>query len=84
MKVKTNCLSFSQISTVSQLGKCLTFTAFRGVILYSVQSFLSPRTDSNFRHLFSCDTVAVGRKAISLCENWMYNGGFQALTCLFF
>ena len=31
--------------------------AFRGVILSRVQSFLSPRTDSNFRHLSSCDTL---------------------------
>ena len=42
---------------MSQLDKCLKFMAFQGVILYSVQSFLSPRIDLNFRHLFSCDTI---------------------------
>ena len=31
--------------------------AFRGVILYRVHLFLSPRTDLNFRHLSSCDTM---------------------------
>ena len=30
---------------------------FRGVILYRIQSFLSPRIDLNFRHLLSCDTT---------------------------
>ena len=34
-------LSFTA-SIVSQLDKCIKFTAFRGVIFYSVQSFLSP------------------------------------------
>ena len=42
---------------VSQLDKCLKFTAFREVILYSLQSFLSPQIDLNFRHLSSCDTI---------------------------
>ena len=42
---------------VSQLSKCLKFVTFRGVILYRIQSFLSPRTDLNFRHLLSCDTI---------------------------
>ena len=42
---------------VSQLSKCLKFMAFRGVILYWVQSFLSPWMDLNFRHLSSCDTI---------------------------
>ena len=32
-------------------------TAFQGVILYSVKSFLSSRKDFNFRHLSSCDTI---------------------------
>ena len=45
------------ISTVPQLDKCLKFMALPKVILYRVQSFLSPRTDLNFRHLFSCDTT---------------------------
>ena len=31
--------------------------AFRRVILYRVQSFLSPRKDLNFGHLPSCDTI---------------------------
>ena len=31
--------------------------ALRGVILYRVQSFLSPRMNLNFRHLSSCDTI---------------------------
>ena len=42
---------------VPQLDKCLKFVAFQGVIVYRVQSFLSPRIDLNFRHLSSCDTV---------------------------
>ena len=44
---------------VSQLNKCLKFVTFRGVILYRIQSFLSPppRIDLNFRHLLSCDTI---------------------------
>ena len=37
-------------TVVPQLGKCLRFMAFQGVILYRIQSFLSPRTDLNFRH----------------------------------
>ena len=43
---------------MSQLDKSLNFTAFRGVILYSVQSFLSPLIDLDFRHLSSSDTIA--------------------------
>ena len=35
---------------VPQLDKCLKFLAFQGIILYRVQSFLSPRIDLNFRH----------------------------------
>ena len=31
--------------------------AFQGAILYRVQSFLTPRIDSNFRHLSSCETI---------------------------
>ena len=31
--------------------------AFRRVILYRLQSILSPLIDLNFRHLSSCDTV---------------------------
>ena len=42
---------------VSQLSKCLNFVTFRAVILYRMQSFLSPRIDLNFRHLLSCDTI---------------------------
>ena len=30
-----------------------------GVILYRIQSFLSPQIDLNFRHLFSCDTIGI-------------------------
>ena len=41
---------------MSQLDKCLKFTTFCIVILYSVQSFLSTRIGFNFRHLSSCDT----------------------------
>ena len=41
----------------SQLNKCQNFMAFWGVILYRIQSFLFPRTDLNFGHLLSCDTV---------------------------
>ena len=41
-----------------------------GVILYRVQSFLSPRTDLNFRHLSSCDTIkAVRTPSNKLCWN---------------
>ena len=47
------------VTVVSQLSKCLKFMAFRGVILYGIQSFLSPRIYLNFRHLFSCDTIAL-------------------------
>ena len=56
------CSGREVVSTiVPQLDKCLKFTAFRGVILYRVQSFLSlhphPRTDVYFGHLPSCDTI---------------------------
>ena len=44
-------------SKVTQLNKCLKFVAFRGVILDTIQSFLSPRIDLNSRHLFSCDSI---------------------------
>ena len=43
---------------VSQLRKCLKFVTFRGVILYRIQSFFSPRIDLN-RHLLSCDTIEI-------------------------
>ena len=46
----------SSLSIVPGLGKCLKFMSCRGVILYRVQSFLSPRVDLNFRYLLSCDT----------------------------
>ena len=43
--------------------------AFREVILYRVQSFLSPppRIDINFRHSSSCDTVV-----IKVDRKWLY------------
>ena len=44
------------VTIVSQLDECLKFSAFRGV-LYSLEPFLSPWTDLNFRHLSSCDTI---------------------------
>ena len=48
---------FKRSPSVSQLNKCQKFMAFWGIILYRIQSFLSPRADLNFRHLFSCDTI---------------------------
>ena len=51
-------LSVFVITIVSQLSKCLKFVTFRGVILYRIHSFLSPRIDLNFRHLLSCETIA--------------------------
>ena len=42
---------------MSQLNKCLKFMAFRGVILYRIQSFVSLRMGLDFRHLSSCDTI---------------------------
>ena len=39
------------LTIVSQLDKCLKFTSFLGLLLYSVESLLSPRIDLNFRHL---------------------------------
>ena len=50
------CLKCSY-TIVSQLSKCLKFVTFWGVILYRIQSILSPRIDLNFRHLLSCDTI---------------------------
>ena len=48
---------------VSQLGKCLKFMEFHGVIFYKVQSkyqsTFCPRTDLNFRHLSGCDTIVL-------------------------
>ena len=35
-----------------------------GVIFYRIHSFSSPRTDLNFRHLSSCDTM----------EDFLYKG----------
>ena len=35
-----------------------------GVILYRIRSFLSPRTDLNFRHLSSCDTIGLSKWSI--------------------
>ena len=55
------------MSKVPQLDKCLKFIVFREVILYRVQLFLSPRTDLNFRHLSSCDTID-NTKVCSLLE----------------
>ena len=48
--------AFRSMCIVSQLDKCLKFMAFQGVILHRVQSFLSPRTGLNFRHLSTCGT----------------------------
>ena len=45
------------VPIVPQLDKSLKFMAFQGVILYRVQSFLSPQMDLKFRHLSSCDTI---------------------------
>ena len=56
---------------VSQLDQCSKFTAFRGIILHREQSFLSPRTDLNFRHLSSCDTIAADGLAIFTSEEWL-------------
>ena len=38
---------------MSQLDKCLKFTAFQGVLSYGVKSFLCPQ------NLSSCDTIEV-------------------------
>ena len=50
---------------VPQLNKCLKFVAFREAVLYSVQSFLSPRKDLNFIHLSSCATLEKSEKCHS-------------------
>ena len=42
---------------MAQLDKCLKFKAFQGIILYRVQSLLSSRKDSDYRHLSSCGTI---------------------------
>ena len=47
----------SLTAIVPQLDKCVKFMAFRRVILYSAQSFLSLQIYLNFRHLSSCDTT---------------------------
>ena len=55
--VCSNCSVVCLIAIVSQLSKCLKFVTFWGVILHRIRSFLSPRTDLNFRHLLNCDTI---------------------------
>ena len=59
-------VSQKRLTIVSQLSKCLKFVTFRGVILYRIQSFLSPRIDLNFRHLLSCDTIVSIFKVLNL------------------
>ena len=44
---------------MSQLDNCLKSMVLWGVILYSVQSLLSPPNRLDSRHLSSCDTVAL-------------------------
>ena len=57
--------------TVSQLDKCLKFTAFRGVILYSVQLILLPQQNLNFRRLSSFDTVSLHLLKPQLMGLWL-------------
>ena len=61
---------------VSELGTCLNFMAFWGVILYRVQSFLSPQTNLNFRHLSSCDAIVLN------CDSDLLSLSFLFPVCL--
>ena len=73
------CISCGLI-IVPQLAKFLKFMAFWGVIFSRVQWSLSPWTDLNFRHLFSCDAIEWSELyyrpgdpscSISFCHFWL-------------
>ena len=69
--------AYTQYPTVSQLNKCQKFMAFRGVILYRIQSFLS------HNQIWILDNYSVVTLWIHSSLKWVYHNFLCPLSSWF-